>query len=88
MYEAGEESDDAVGGSGRDAAAGPCRQRLWGDIAEGLELPVQLIYLTTLLGFLFVGAYVVVQQVLSKRGMDEMAKDIGERSRNQEATPV
>lgn len=58
------------------------------DISEGLELPVQLIYLTTLLGFLSVGAYVVVQQVLSKRGMDELAKDIGERSRNQEATPV
>lgn len=58
------------------------------DISEGLELPVQLIYLTTLLGFLSVGAYVVVQQVLSKRGMDEMAKDIGERSRNDEATPV
>ena len=57
-----------------------------GELAEGLELPVQLIYLTTLLGFLFVGASVVVRQVLSKRGMDEMAKDIGERVRNQEAT--
>jgi tetratricopeptide (TPR) repeat protein len=56
-------------------------------LAEGLELPVQLVYLTTLLGFLFVGAFVVVRQVLFKREMEEMAKDIGDRVRNQEASP-
>ena len=33
------------------------------DLAEGLETPVQLIYLLTLLGFLVVGAYLVVRQV-------------------------
>ena len=55
-------------------------------LADGLELPVQLIYLLTLLGFLSVGAVVVVREVLSKRGMDEMAKDIGERVRMQEAS--
>jgi len=55
-------------------------------LADGLELPVQLIYLMTLLGFLSFGAIVVVREVLSKRGMDEMAKEIGERVRMQEAS--
>lgn len=32
-------------------------------LSEGLELPVQLIYLVSLLGFLVVGAYLVVRQV-------------------------
>lgn len=35
------------------------------DLAEGLEAPVQLVYLATLLGFLVVGAYLVVRQVYS-----------------------
>lgn len=56
-------------------------------LAEGLEMPVQLLYLTTLLGFLFVGAFVVVRQVLMKRELEETAKMIGDRVRNQEATP-
>lgn len=56
-------------------------------VAEGLELPVQLLYLSTLLGFLFVGAFVVVRQVLVKRELEETAKAIGDRVRNQEATP-
>ena len=56
-------------------------------IAEGLEMPVQLLYLSTLLGFLFVGAFVVVRQVLVKRELEETAKAIGERVRNQEASP-
>lgn len=34
-----------------------------GDVSEGLETPVQLLYLVTLLGFLVVGAYLVVRQV-------------------------
>jgi len=33
------------------------------ELSEGLETPVQLIYLLTLLGFLVVGAYLVVRQV-------------------------
>lgn len=35
----------------------------FGELSEGLETPVQLIYLVTLLGFLVVGAYLVVRQV-------------------------
>lgn len=35
-----------------------------GDLSEGLETPVQLLYLITLLGFLVVGAYLVVRQVI------------------------
>ena len=34
-----------------------------GELAEGLETPVQALYLVTLLGFLVVGAYLVVRQV-------------------------
>ncbi len=33
-----------------------------GDVSEGLEAPVQLLYLVALLGFLVVGAYLVVRQ--------------------------
>lgn len=55
-------------------------------LAEGLETPVQLIYLTTLLGFLVVGAYLVVRQVLIRRELEEAAKVLGERVRNQEAS--
>ncbi len=36
----------------------------FGDLSEGLETPVQLLYLVTLLGFLVVGAYLVVRQVI------------------------
>jgi len=34
-------------------------------VSEGLEAPVQLLYLLTLLGFLAAGAYLVVRQVLT-----------------------
>ena len=34
-------------------------------MSEGLEAPVQLLYLLTLLGFLAAGAYLVVRQVLT-----------------------
>ena len=45
--------------------AQPQAQQLF-ELSEGLETPVQLIYLLTLLGFLVVGAYLVVRQVRSK----------------------
>jgi hypothetical protein len=56
------------------------------DTAEGLETPIQLIYLTALLGFLAAGAYLVVRQVLIRRELDEAAKSLGERIRTGEAT--
>ena len=37
-------------------------------LADGLEAPVQLLYLLTLLGFLVVGAFLVVRQVRSATG--------------------
>jgi hypothetical protein len=55
-------------------------------LGEGLETPIQLIYLLTLLGFLAVGAYLVVRQVLIRRELDEGAKGLGERIRTGEAT--
>lgn len=50
-------------------------------LADGLETPVQVIYLFALLGFLGVGAYLVVRQVLIRRELDEAAKALGERIR-------
>eukprot|EP01025_Chloroclados_australasicus_P048843 TRINITY_DN5543_c0_g3_i1.p2 TRINITY_DN5543_c0_g3~~TRINITY_DN5543_c0_g3_i1.p2 ORF type:complete len:255 (+),score=28.65 TRINITY_DN5543_c0_g3_i1:94-858(+) len=54
-------------------------------LGEGLETPVQLIYLLALLGFLVVGAYLVVRQVLIKRELEEAAKVLGERIRSNKA---
>jgi hypothetical protein len=67
------------------AAAAAAAQPLF-DSAEGLETPIQLIYLTALLGFLAAGAYLVVRQVLIRRELDEAAKALGERIRTGEAT--
>ena len=47
------------------------------ELAEGLEAPVQLFYLLTLLGFLVVGAWLVVRQVLVRRELEEAAKVLG-----------
>lgn len=57
-----------------------------GDLAEGLETPVQAIYLVTLLGFLVVGAYLVVRQVLIRRELEEAAKSLGDRIRTGNAS--
>lgn len=56
------------------------------DVSEGLETPVQLIYLAALLGFLVVGAFLVVRQVLIRRELEEAAKVLGDRVRSGEAT--
>ena len=47
---------------------------------------MQLAYLVTLMGFLVVGAYLVVRQVLIRRELEEAAKVLGERVRTGEAT--
>jgi hypothetical protein len=44
------------------------------------------MYLLTLLGFLSVGAFLVVRQVLIRRELDEAAKGLGERIRTGEAS--
>ncbi len=59
---------------------------LYPPIAEGLEAPVQLIYLSLLLSFLAVGAYLVVRQVLVRRELEEAAKVLGERVRTNTAS--
>lgn len=53
-----------------------------GDLAEGLEAPIQLLYLLALLGFLAAGAYLVVRQVFVRRDLEEAAKVLGERIRS------
>jgi tetratricopeptide (TPR) repeat protein len=67
------------------AAAATLAQPL-AELSEGLETPVQLIYLAALLGFLVVGAFLVVRQVLIRRELEEAAKVLGERVRTGEAT--
>lgn len=69
------------------ALGSPARlqQPLW-DLSDGLEAPVQLLYLLTLLGFLVVGAWLVVRQVLVRRDLEEAAKVLGERTRNVDAS--
>eukprot|EP00887_Chlorella_sp_A99_P005410 scaffold1.g5410.t1 len=68
-------------------AAGPhLPPQLVVDLAEGLETPVQLVYLLTLLGFLTMGAYLVVRQVLIRRELEEAAKVLGDRIRAGEAS--
>jgi tetratricopeptide (TPR) repeat protein len=47
---------------------------------------VQAIYLAALLGFLAVGAFLVVRQVLIRRELEEAAKVLGERVRSGEAS--
>eukprot|EP01023_Acetabularia_acetabulum_P047331 TRINITY_DN4986_c0_g2_i1.p2 TRINITY_DN4986_c0_g2~~TRINITY_DN4986_c0_g2_i1.p2 ORF type:complete len:257 (-),score=26.50 TRINITY_DN4986_c0_g2_i1:226-996(-) len=54
-------------------------------MGEGLETPVQLLYLLALLGFLVVGAYLVVRQVLIRRELEEASKVLGERIRSNKA---
>lgn len=56
------------------------------ELSEGLETPIQLIYLVTLLAFLAAGAFLVVRQVLIRRELDEAAKALGERIRTGEAS--
>ena len=52
------------------------------DLAEGLEEPVQLLYIVTLLGFAAFGAYLTIRQVLVRRDLEEAAKVLGERIRS------
>ncbi|MEW5299538.1 MAG: hypothetical protein WDW36_002545 [Sanguina aurantia] len=56
------------------------------EVSEGLDGPIQLFYLLTLLSFLAVGAYLVVRQVLIRRELDEAAKSLGERIRTAQAS--
>eukprot|EP00798_Chlamydomonas_sp_ICE-L_P020004 gene20004-26717_t len=56
------------------------------EVGEGLETPIQLIYLLSLLGLLSAGAFLVVRQVLVRRELDEAAKGLGERVRTGEAS--
>lgn len=55
-------------------------------IAEGLEAPVQLLYLSLLLALLSGAAFAVVRQVLVRREMDERSKVLGELIRTGDAT--
>lgn len=56
------------------------------EVAEGLEAPVQLLYLSLLLVLLSGAAFAVVRQVLVRREMDERSKVLGELIRTGDAT--
>jgi tetratricopeptide (TPR) repeat protein len=63
------------------ASAGPLLE-----LAQGLEAPVQIAYLTALLALLAGGSYLVVRQVLVRRELEESAKALGERVRDGSAS--
>ena len=56
------------------------------DVAEGLEDPVQLAYLGSLLAFLGGAAFFVVRQVLQRRELELAAYELGEKARAGVAT--
>ena len=57
------------------------------DLSEGLETPVQLLYLGALVLLLSGGAFVVVRQVLLRRELEDASKTLGERARAGSASP-
>lgn len=57
-----------------------------GSLGEGIEGPIQVVYLSILLSFLVVGAYLVVRQVLARRELEEAAKVFGDRVRSGEGS--
>ncbi|RMZ56156.1 hypothetical protein APUTEX25_004580, partial [Auxenochlorella protothecoides] len=57
-----------------------------GSVGEGIEGPIQVVYLSILLSFLVVGAYLVVRQVLARRELEEAAKVFGDRVRSGEGS--
>mmetsp|Transcript_14900 Transcript_14900/g.41868 ORF Transcript_14900/g.41868 Transcript_14900/m.41868 type:complete len:189 (+) Transcript_14900:696-1262(+) len=61
-------------------------QPSFGDLSEGLETPVQLLYLLTLLSVLIAAAFLVVRQVLVRNELEQTIKILGERKRRGEAT--
>lgn len=68
------------------SAAAELPNETLGELGEGLEGPVQAIYLLSLLGFLVVGAYLVVRQVLIRRELEDAAKVLGDRIRSGSAS--
>ncbi|KAG0614726.1 hypothetical protein M758_6G199300 [Ceratodon purpureus] len=58
----------------------------YGEIGQGLEFGVQLIYLGALLALLGVGSFLVVRQVLIRRELESAAKDLQDRVRSGEAS--
>lgn len=58
----------------------------YGEMAEGLEFGVQLIYLGALLALLGVGSFLVVRQILIRRELESAAKDLQDRVRSGEAS--
>lgn len=67
-----------------DALRAP--QQLVAQLGEGLETPVQLLYLAALLALLAAGSYLVVRQVLVRRELENAAKELGERVRSGDAS--
>jgi len=53
----------------------------YGEMAQGLEFGVQLIYLGALLALLGVGSFLVVRQVLIRRELESAAKDLQVKKR-------
>ena len=65
-----------VGFSGAATASVLEPNMAYGEIGEGLEFGVQLIYLGALLALLGVGSFLVVRQVLIRRELESAAKEL------------
>lgn len=57
-------------------------------LSAGLEAPVQLLYLGTLLALLSAAAFLVVRQALRRSELEAASKALGERVRAGSATPA
>jgi len=65
-----------VGFSGVATASTLEANMAYGEIGQGLEFGVQLLYLGALLSLLGVGSFLVVRQVLIRRELESAAKDL------------
>jgi len=65
-----------VGFSGTAIASVLEPNMAYGEMGQGLEFGVQLIYLGALLALLGVGSFLVVRQVLIRRELESAAKDL------------
>ena len=58
-----------------------------GELSAGLEAPIQLVYLGTLLALLGGAAFLIARQVLIRRELDLAAKALSEKARENAASP-
>ncbi|KAJ7516806.1 hypothetical protein O6H91_22G071100 [Diphasiastrum complanatum] len=71
----------------KDADATEISQ-VYGDVASLVEVGVQFIYLGSLLVLLGIGSFLVVRQILFRRELETAAKELQDRVRTGQASPM